>query len=238
MMLVSRVRHQARPCFLGRIGSFNLVRKESKSSHFAVDLDIREPLTSGFVPTHAAILRGSIAVARDVLGVACPSQDAQVLTPTVQAIPVNVISIKPVTVDQSKNCTVKQAIPFVSVSSVGAGCIARVVDMPTPLPNPRSVGRVNDGVGRNGFITCAKGDICSDTIGIERNRDVRGGATRVTAPAAIASGIDDAVNAATGLAGNGDMLFTHRWITPSGVTPRDRSNGCRGTVRLNFTTGS
>lgn len=181
-MSVHSVRHQAGPRGARYISSFFLgVEVTQRQSRFAC-ADAGAPLAAVLCPRHTAIPRCRTFETGQVLTVFWTNGHSQVAEPVIEPVAVDVIALKAIAIDQSKQSTMEfdRATPACRVGASDSVAIA--VETPAPLTYPFRIVSINGGVGADRAITGVKRNRCRSVIVHCRRNDRIGASARAVVP--------------------------------------------------------
>jgi hypothetical protein len=170
--LVDAIRQQAPSSITSSGSRLSFITEAAEAMSSVVDHDLGRPLVGVLAPVHATILRGLPGSLGLILRVLPLGQDAQVTSPAVQGVAVDVVNLKPITGDKLKQKSVQVDLLRVPAADRTA---MRVFPIQRPAVAGDGVGIVgiNDCVGPNRSIAGAQGDT-NRIIGVHHEPPTRG----------------------------------------------------------------
>lgn len=145
-LLVNSVGQQSLPPGASSLGSVGLASEQTEVVVSPMRADLGVPQTGLLIPGDAAIDRGAIPKAGDVLAIAGAGDGAQIRAATVQPITVDVVAFERIARRQAEQFAVQEAAyPFTALNGL-TDSIPVLVGMPTPLLCPCSIGSIDSRV--------------------------------------------------------------------------------------------
>lgn len=165
--LIYGERHESGPSFLSGLVGSCFSREVPQMMGFAVDPYSRRPGFVLLVPIDSTIYRRS-ATARNILEVSGLRCDAEVRSPIVQPIPIDVIPLQPVRLRESEQDAMQPnpslfpvSTSMAAATTTDAGAATRCVSPvqhPAPLVDPLGISSIDKRVGSDATVTGSKGD--------------------------------------------------------------------------------